>query len=209
MKNAPTTTRGRASRHPSISVVPVASCHRAPPSAMEYLMRTPATSAHTRVSPYSAPAMVDDTISPTPMPVAASSRPGPMSESFTGWLVVGGSWFVVGSWFLTTQPRTTNRLGRSASQHLGFDRQLVDALSGRRGNRVDERSGRERRAGLADAARLRRARDDEDLDLGHLVVTQHLIVVEVTLHHTALVDRDLALERRGQPVDDATLHLGF
>ena len=66
-----------------MSVTPVASCQRAAPSVIANLMTTPTTSAHTSVSPYSAPAMVDDTMSPTPMPVAASSSPGPMSDSFT------------------------------------------------------------------------------------------------------------------------------
>ncbi len=53
------------------------------PSVIANLMMTPTTSAQTSVSPYSAPAMVDDTMSPTPMPVAASSSPGPKSDSFT------------------------------------------------------------------------------------------------------------------------------
>ena len=63
--------------------MPVASCQRAAPSVIANLMMTPKTSAQTSVSPYSAPAMVDDTMSPTPMPVAASRSPGPMSDSFT------------------------------------------------------------------------------------------------------------------------------
>ena len=74
-------------------VTPVASCQRAAPSVMANLMSTPATTAHTSVRPYSAPAMVEDTMSPTPMPVAASSKPGPISDSFTWrslcWIRVG------------------------------------------------------------------------------------------------------------------------
>ena len=40
-----------------------------------------------------------------------------------------------------------------------------------------------------------------------LVVPQHLVVVEVTLHDAAVLNRDLALQRRGQAVDRAAFHL--
>ncbi len=53
---------------------------------------------------------------------------------------------------------------------------------------VHERAGGQRRARLADAAGRLRARDDVDLDLRHLVVAQHLIVAEVSLHDAALAE---------------------
>src|SRR5262245_1578709 len=81
MKKPISSGAGKCSRQPSTSVRSVASCQRAAPSAMVYLMITPAASAHTSTSPYSAPAMIDDTMSPTPIPAAASSRPGPRSAS--------------------------------------------------------------------------------------------------------------------------------
>src|SRR5260370_25342996 len=46
-------------------------------------------------------------------------------------------------------------------------------------------------------------------DLGRLVHADGLIVVEIPLHHAALVDRDLCPQRIGQSKDDSALNLLF
>src|SRR3989442_1204706 len=43
----------------------------------------------------------------------------------------------------------------------------------------------------------------------HLGNPQHRIVVEVTLRHASVLDRDRALQCRGKPEHDAALHLRF
>jgi hypothetical protein len=65
----------------SITVLPVASCHRAMPSLRTHLRTTQARRAQTSVVPNRAPVTVAVTTSPAPMPAAATSRPGPRDRS--------------------------------------------------------------------------------------------------------------------------------
>ncbi len=46
-----------------------------------------------------------------------------------------------------------------------------------------------------------------DVDGRRLVDAQHAVVVEIALLHAALVDRDLAIERRSQPEEETALQL--
>ena len=51
------------------------------------------------------------------------------------------------------------------------------------------------------------ARHDVHLDLGHLAHAQHRVVVEVALLDAAVLEGDLAVQRRRQAVDDRALDL--
>ena len=70
---------------------------------------------------------------------------------------------------------------------------------------VAQRRRQRRHRRLADAAPEIAARHDHGLDLRHIGDAQHLVVVEIRLHGGAVLDRDLAVERRGQRVDDGAL----
>src|SRR5262245_43787482 len=96
-----------------------------------------------------------------------------------------------------------------SAQLVGTNRQPIDALAGRRGDGVDQRTGGERRARFANAARLLRARHDEHVDLWRFVVPHHRVVVEVALRDSAILDGDLAPQCRRQAVDGAAFHLGL
>src|SRR5687768_2987968 len=50
---------------------------------------------------------------------------------------------------------------------------------------------------------------DVHVDVRHLADAKHGIVVEVPLLHAALVDRDLAIQRRSEPGHDRAAHLRF
>src|SRR5215471_5616132 len=89
------------------------------------------------------------------------------------------------------------------------ERQLADALARRCEDRVGDRWGDRRGAGLAHASGRFLARHDVHLDLGHLVHPQHPVVVEVRLLHLAVLERDLAVQGGGQPVDDRALDLAL
>src|SRR2546430_420304 len=88
-------------------------------------------------------------------------------------------------------------------------RQLADALARRREHRVRHSGGDRRRARLADSARGLRARHDMHLDLRHFAHAQHPVVVEVRLLHAAVLERDLAVQRRGEAVYDRALDLAL
>jgi hypothetical protein len=47
-----------------------------------------------------------------------------------------------------------------------------------------------------------------DLDLRHFIDPQHPVIVKIALAHAALVDADVAIERRSQPKNQAALQLG-
>src|SRR2546430_10419190 len=97
-------------------------------------------------------------------------------------------------------PRTTH----ACSSYLP-DRQLSDPLP-----RQDEQPRPERPRDrwcprLTDTALGVGARHDVDLHHRHLGQPEHAVVVEVALLHAALVDRDLAPQRRGQAGHDGAL----
>src|SRR6266700_704005 len=87
------------------------------------------------------------------------------------------------------------------------DRQLSDPLSGQHEQRVAHRRRDRGCARFTDAALRVAARHDVDLHHRHLGQPEHAVVVEVALLHAALVDRDLAPQRRRQAVHDGALHL--
>ena len=92
-------------------------------------------------------------------------------------------------------------------QAVRLDRQLAQPHARRRIDSVEHGGRQRRRAGLADAAGLLAALDDLDLDRRSLVDAQHAVVVEVRLLDAAVLERDLAPQRRGDAEDDAALHL--
>jgi len=62
-------------------------------------------------------------------------------------------------------------------------------------------------AWLAHAGRVLLAVHDVDLDLRHLAHAQHRVAVEVALLDLPVLERDLAVERGGEAVDDRALAL--
>src|SRR5687768_5126552 len=79
---------------------------------------------------------------------------------------------------------------RRVAKLLRTNRQTVNPLARRGVHRIHQRASRERRARFADTAWRFRARDDVDVDLRHLVVTHHLVVIEVPLLDASVLDRD-------------------
>src|SRR5277367_1038698 len=63
-------------------------------------------------------------------------------------------------------------------------------------DRVSQRRGPGRHSGFADAAWRFTALDHMHIDGGRLIDAQHAIVVEVGLLHAAILDGDLAVQRR-------------
>ena len=74
-------------------------------------------------------------------------------------------------------------------QRGGVDRQLSQALAGRRKDRVGDCGNDGRSPGLAHSARRLETLDDVDLDGRRLVHAQHLVGVEVGLLDTAVLER--------------------
>jgi hypothetical protein len=62
-----------------MAVVSVASCQRAMPSLRKHLRNAASATTHSSCSPCADAAIVDDTMSPAPMPAAATSSPGPIN----------------------------------------------------------------------------------------------------------------------------------
>src|SRR6267143_880792 len=96
------------------------------------------------------------------------------------------------------------RTGEAASAE---DRQLADALAGGREDRVRHGGRDRRRARFADSTGGFLARHDVHLDLRHFAHSQHPVVVEVRLLDAAVLERDLAVEGRGEAVHDGALDL--
>jgi hypothetical protein len=86
------TQRGRWVHQPSTAVVPVASCQRAMPSFSTALRKAARTTTQTSARPCREAAMVADTMSPAPIPAAATSRPGPI------WVRAREAGGVTGAW---------------------------------------------------------------------------------------------------------------
>src|SRR6266849_1768727 len=96
--------------------------------------------------------------------------------------------------------------GLSGTQ-LVLHRQPADALAGRGEDRIRDGGHDGRRARFADPPRGLRARDQMDVDRRRLVDPQHTVVVEVVLFHAAVLECDLAPQRRADPEDDPALDL--
>src|SRR6202035_3382366 len=88
---------------------------------------------------------------------------------------------------------------RRLLQRAGVDRQLSQALAGCRKDR--------RGAGFAHAARRLATLNYVDLDGRRLVDAKHLVGVEVSLLDPAVLQRDLAMERRRDAEVDRALDL--
>jgi hypothetical protein len=87
------------------------------------------------------------------------------------------------------------------------DRQLSEALAGGGEDRIGEGGGDQRSTGLAHSARQLRTLDDVDLDGRRLIDAQDLVRVEIGLLDTAVLDCDLAIERRRDAEDNRALDL--
>src|SRR5262245_27139336 len=97
--------------------------------------------------------------------------------------------------------------GRLRGPRLLADRQLAKPLARRREDRIRERRHHTRRARLADSTWRLQVLHQVDPDPRRLADAQHPVVAEVGLLDTAVLDRDLAMQRGGQAEDDAALHL--
>src|SRR4029434_3157064 len=83
------------------------------------------------------------------------------------------------------------------------------ALAGAGEDGVAYRRRERRHARFADAAGRRVAGHDVNLYRWHLIHSQHRIIVEVALLHSALVNRALSVQRRSKTPNDAPFHLRF
>src|SRR6266849_9190717 len=98
---------------------------------------------------------------------------------------------------------------RESATRLTQQGQLADALAGGREDRVRHGGRDRRRAWFADSTGGFLARHDVHLDLRHFAHAQHPVVVEVRLLDAAALERDLAVEGRGEAVDDRALDLAL
>ena len=93
-------------------------------------------------------------------------------------------------------------LGRSAQ-----DGQAPDPLPGRRINRVAQRRCNWRHWRLAGAARRFVTVHKISLNDRGFIHPDRLVIVEISLHHSAFVDRDLRPQSVGQPVNNPAADL--
>ena len=96
---------------------------------------------------------------------------------------------------------------RRLLQSCSVDRQLSQALPGCREDRVGDGGNDGRRPRLAHPARRFRALHDMDLDRRCLIDAKHLVSIEIGLLDTAVLQRDLAMERSRDAEDDGALYL--
>src|SRR6185503_4389609 len=87
------------------------------------------------------------------------------------------------------------------------ERHLAQALAVEREHRVRNRRREQRHARLADSARLLGALYDMHLDLRRLGHPQQLVLVEVRFLHAPVLQRDVAVQKRGQAEHDVALDL--
>src|ERR1700745_3879400 len=96
--------------------------------------------------------------------------------------------------------RGARRSSRLGGQIVVDARERANALAGRGEDRVRHRTCDRWRSGLARAApELAAARNEMDIDLRRLGQAHHPIGVEVALHRSAVLKRDLAVKRGAQP----------
>ncbi len=92
-------------------------------------------------------------------------------------------------------------------QHAAVDGHLSQALAGCGKDRVGHCGNDDRSPGFAHSTRRLGTLDNVDLDGRRLVHAQHLISVEIGLLDTAVLQCDLAIERRRDAEDDRALNL--
>src|SRR5437867_3940118 len=92
-------------------------------------------------------------------------------------------------------------------QILRANRQTSNALSGENKNRVGHGRRDARHSWFADTAHFFLARYNVRFHFGHLVHSQHRIVMKVSLLHTAVFETDLAVESRSESENRAALQL--
>src|SRR5512147_2184460 len=94
------------------------------------------------------------------------------------------------------------------AQPLVLERERADALARGGEYRIAQRGSERRERRLAEPSPESAARDEHRLySSGHLGDAHDAIVVKVRLLDAAVLQRDLAPQRRGEPVGDAALHL--
>src|SRR5450631_4156956 len=97
---------------------------------------------------------------------------------------------------------------RPPAQILPADRKRAQTLAGGGEDRVGYRRLDHGRARLADTTPSLAGRGrDVDFRLRRVLVTRHRVGVEVALLNAAVLDRDLAEQRRREPVDHAPFEL--
>ena len=77
-----------------------------------------------------------------------------------------------------------------------LERQAANALAGRGKNRIQHSGRRDGNSRFAYAAPEPAGRHDDRLDLRHLVDQHDVIAIEILLLDAAVLDSDLAIERR-------------
>src|SRR6516165_3647489 len=88
-----------------------------------------------------------------------------------------------------------------------LERQAAHGLSRRRMNSIENGGRHHAYGGLSDATPEVMRRDENRLDLRHLGKPHDAIRVEIQIHHTAVLDPALAVERGGQAVGDGAFDL--
>src|SRR5581483_7665814 len=99
------------------------------------------------------------------------------------------------------------RVGLGLLQHFWVDRHLAQTLSRRGEDSIGNGGNDRRRSGLAHASRRLRALDEVNLDDWRIVDPQHLVGVKIRLLDTAVLERDLAMERGRYSEDSSALKL--
>src|SRR5262249_26801297 len=92
-------------------------------------------------------------------------------------------------------------------QHGGVDGHLSQPFAGRCKDRIGHCRNDGRSPALAHSARRLGALNDMNLDRRRLIDAQHLVSIEVALLDAAVLQRDLAVERRRDAEDDRALNL--
>src|ERR1700682_3704340 len=95
-----------------------------------------------------------------------------------------------------------------SGQNVPVDWKFAQSYSGGRMDGIADRRRRRGRARFPDSARRLFVPNQMNLDGWSLVDPQHAVIVEIALPYAALVDGDLAIERRGKPEDQPALHFG-
>src|SRR5712675_3225051 len=133
---------------------------------------------------------------------AASSRGMLSIVTICSWLVSIARFL---GWGVVTY--ATMFRSRPLLQRRGVDRQLSQALASCRKDRVGYCRSDGRSPGLTHSARRLGVLDDVDFDRRRLIDAQDLVGIEVGLLDTAILETDLAIERRREPEHDRALDL--
>src|SRR3954451_331990 len=99
-------------------------------------------------------------------------------------------------------------IGRLSLQQSRLNRQRAGPYTRRGKDRIRHRRRNGRRGSLADAARGFRALDDVRFDDGRFIHPKRAIVVEIALLDASVLQRDRAVERRGEAEERSAFKLG-